>query len=80
MELIPNILIGKTGLLCRPKGGPKFLDCESNFYFQLGIALLVEVFMHTAVFFDLRAANLDLKRFSTFVACELNHYLTVSGL
>ena len=78
MELIPNMLIGNTGLLYGPKGSPKFLDCESNFYFQLVIAVLIEAFIHTAGFFYLCAANLDLKRFNTFVACELNLYLTVS--
>ena len=61
MELIPNMLIGNTGLLCRPKGGPTFLDCDSNFYFQLVIAILNEAFIHTAVVFELHAANLDLK-------------------
>ena len=39
MELIPNMLIDKTGLLCRPKGVPNFVDCEPKIYFQL----LVEV-------------------------------------
>ena len=51
MELIPNMLIGNIGLLCGPKQGPKFLDCELNFYFQLVIAVLIEAFIHAAVFF-----------------------------
>ena len=61
------------GLLCGPKRGPKFLDCELNFYFQLGIAVLIDTY---SSFFNLCPADLDPEKFSTFVACELNNKVT----